>query len=276
MVEQDRHQLKISKALVKPLEQIALDTGTTRGGKPSIAGLITKIAKGEVCILDLKQVEMLRVYANEIGLSSVGDLISSIGRRDLLLSLPQSLPAQRDLVQAYIEHRQPFELAYATPSGELDRFPLLYAQIMYRNADWVSSPQGHWYLDCYCIAANSKTEIPELANNRIFRLDKLTQAVATPNQGEWRSEGLATIEVELELLGNLAHNYEPQLGRDVGDRWVDGNTRRVLWKVSSYFWAKRTIFRYGADCRVVSPDSFVHAIELEIMQMSQYYSTVKQ
>jgi hypothetical protein len=60
---------------------------------------------------------------------------------------------------------------------------------------------------------------------------------------EWRGS-LDYTEVQLHLLGGLAHNYEAKEGEDVKNEMV-GEVRHVVKRVSTTFWLLGDVRRYG-------------------------------
>lgn len=229
----------------------------------------------------------LEVLAEQFGLfwgdkPSVNALVNSLGKGDLEVALPQPpLPEYAIEIKELVAQQSPFTIAYPDKvTGELKQYPILYAE-MVRSAGDVTRID-HDYLECYCAVANELSEIPELAHNRTFRLDKLQGVVASPltnSDYQWRQEGLATVDVRLRLFGGLAHNYELSKTQIWGasdisseKEWIDATTCEIVWRVTSYLWFKRLVMRYGASCAVMEPLSIRNAIAREIAEMARNYS----
>lgn len=109
------------------------------------------------------------------------------------------------------------------------------------------------YLDIWADETEGNQDIPGLNHNWCLRLDRITAPSFTPVEGEWRADGLDTINAEMHLFGGLAHAYEPRPGEEV--EWLDDThaTKRVLRPITSSFWFIREVLRYGQDCLVVNP-----------------------
>lgn len=90
---------------------------------------------------------------------------------------------------------------------------------------------------------------------KIALFDRLCDAKLLPIEGEWRTGGLDTVEVEFALLRGLAHAYEPkphdQSDLAVGD--ADVPKRVIRRNVTNTFWFIREVLPYGKDCVVITP-----------------------
>lgn len=205
------------------------------------------------------------------GAANVSALLKAIARRSVGL-VPQSAPpAQLALVEPLLAAKQPFEALYQKADGEVERYRFLFARVKYRDGSEVSAADGHWYLEGYCTERHERAELPELAYNRCLRLDRLQHAIAC--DGTWQAEGMATVHLTLHLFGGLASNYTPVPGRDAvkRDKWLDSDTRQVVWRIDSYHWAKRAVLRYGAACQVVAPSSFLTRFKAEAEALAALY-----
>lgn len=63
-------------------------------------------------------------------------------------------------------------------------------------------------MDTWTESADNARDLPEITHNRSFRFDRIASAGVAPLTGDWRTQGLDTVEVEFMLMGRLAHAYE--------------------------------------------------------------------
>jgi predicted DNA-binding transcriptional regulator YafY len=126
-------------------------------------------------------------------------------------------------------------------------------------------------LDCWYLE-NNQGEILELQHNWSLRLDRITDAAIVSIEQSWQN-GLDTIPVEIYFFEGLAHGYKSKKNRDEVNEWLDESMKikRVARSVSSPFWFKREIFRYGKDCEVISPQIMRDAVVFDIKAMEQRY-----
>jgi predicted DNA-binding transcriptional regulator YafY len=126
-------------------------------------------------------------------------------------------------------------------------------------------------LDCWYLE-NNQGEILELQHNWSLRLDRITDAAIVSIEQPWKN-GLDTIPVEIHFFEGLAHGYKSKKNRDDINEWLNESmkVKRVVRSVSSPFWFKREIFRYGKDCEVISPQTMRDALVFDIQAMEQRY-----
>lgn len=212
--------------------------------------------------------------AEKQGFSTLKDWLEHVSAQGMPdMAETAQLPEIAQSIASFIDAKKPFTIAYSKATGEIEQYSLLYAEIVHRGGDESSRPGGSWYLEGYCDTPNPKAELPELAHNRTFLIDRLEDAISAPGRGKWHKPGLQTIDIVLQLSGGLAHNYKPLEGRDLPDRdkWLDATTREVVWRCNSVLWAKRPILRYGASCKVIGPANFRDLVIQEIAEMVKNY-----
>lgn len=88
-----------------------------------------------------------------------------------------------------------------------------------------------------------------------MHFDRLCDAKLIPIEGEWRKSGLDSVEVEFELLGELAHAYEVRQSDkcDLIESNSDLPKRVVKRNIYNTFWFIREMLPYGKDCVIVAP-----------------------
>lgn len=146
-----------------------------------------------------------------------------------------------------IDQQQPFRLAYVDAQVRAWSFTVRYAQRVYR--------EKKYYLECWCEETQGNLDLSALAHNWSLRFDRISDAKLLPIEGEWRTQGLDTIEVEFALLRGLAQAYEPR-SNDVRDRPssdADVSTRVITRNISNTFWFVREVLPYGKDCVILAP-----------------------
>ncbi|WP_310483901.1 WYL domain-containing protein [Chamaesiphon sp. VAR_48_metabat_403] len=274
--------LSISDRDKEQLEAFALEFGMTWGDKPNISGLIKAIADRKILIaanhdwtderinaLDRARLNLIDLGKNTDALT-IAELL--LERAELKIPLRkeldsfvggQQLASWRVQIDRYIKRQQPFRLSYQDAKEQIWTFTVYFAEIVARDE--------HEYLDCWC-EENNSGDISELQHNWSLRLDRITDAAIVKIDRSWRS-GLDTIPVEIYLFGGLARSYQSKKNRDDVNEWLDESmqVKRVVRSISSPFWFKREIFRYGKDCEVISPQRMRDAIVLEIKTMQQRY-----
>jgi hypothetical protein len=134
-----------------------------------------------------------------------------------------------------------------------------------RFADIRLPPGGRPQLRAWVEEETQSDEPPELAHNRIFRLDRLVSV--TPATGEWRFEGLETLSVLLELQPGF--RYTPIAGDTVvGDSEGKTVISRPCWSV---FWLLQDIGRYGDKVTVLSPETIRERVVNTLIKQLENY-----
>jgi predicted DNA-binding transcriptional regulator YafY len=271
--------LSISDREKEQLEAFALKFGMTWGDKPNISGLLKAIADRQLTIAAnhdwsqerIEALERARLALVDLGENADALTIATLmlERTELKIPLRKELdsfvhkqsPSWRVQIDRYIKRQQPFRLSYQDAAEQIWTFTACYAEIVARDE--------REYLDCWC-QENNNGDIPELQHNWSLRLDRITDAAIVSIDRSW-ANGLDTIPVEIHFFGGLAHGYQTKKNRDEVNEWLDGSTKKVVRLVSSLFWFKRELFRYGKDCEVVSPQVMRDAIVFDIEAMLQRY-----
>lgn len=146
-----------------------------------------------------------------------------------------------DRLREQEQAEQPFLLHYKTGKGFYKHFQVHYVEVVIH--------EKRMYVDAWVAELFDQTDIPELAHNRCFRLDRI-ESIGANISGEWRN-GLDSLEVLFELRGDLAHgSYEKR----PGDRleFVE-NVLHVSRSITNYHWFQREIVPYGGNCVVLLP-----------------------
>jgi predicted DNA-binding transcriptional regulator YafY len=167
-------------------------------------------------------------------------------RQEILQKVSQPTEPWRIVIEQYRSIQQPFHLIYLNSQQENHTYTVRYAQINFE--------EKRFYLNIWCDETEDikETNYPELIHNRCLRLDRIQSLVPLPG-GEWHSEGLSTIEVQLHFYRDLVKSYESK-ENDVENEVVD-EVRRVTRRVFNPFWLLREVRRYGSDCEVISPEA---------------------
>jgi predicted DNA-binding transcriptional regulator YafY len=273
--------LSISDRDKEQLEAFALEFGITWGDKPNISGFLKAIADRQLLIAANHDWSQERIEALERARSALVDLGENaqalaiakllLERTELKIPLRKKLdlfvdrqsPSWRVEIDRYIKRQQPFRLSYQDAKEQIWTYTVCFAEIVSRD--------DREYLDCWC-QENNQGEIPELQNNWSLRLDRITDAAIVSLEQSWQN-GLDTIPVEIYFFEGLAHGYKSKKNRDEVNEWLDESMKikRVVRSVSSPFWFKREIFRYGKDCEVISPQIMRDAVVFDIKAMEQRY-----
>jgi hypothetical protein len=133
-----------------------------------------------------------------------------------------------------------------------------------RYANFWLPPGGRPQLRAWVEEKGKSDEPPELAHNRVFRLDRLVSA--NPAIGEWRFDGLDTITIKLELQSDF--RYTPVNGDVVSEENGKTIVTRPCW---SEFWLLQDIGRYGAQVKVLSPQSIKDRVIKSLKQQLSLY-----
>jgi predicted DNA-binding transcriptional regulator YafY len=273
--------LSISDRDKAQLEAFALEFGMTWGDKPNISGLLKAIANRQLIIAAnhdwtderINALNQARLALVDLGKNAEANTIFELLlertelkiplRKELDIFVQKQSPSWRVQIDRYIKRQQTFRLSYQDAAEQIWTYTVCFAEIVARDE--------REYLDCWC-EENNHDDIPELQHNWSLRLDRITDAALIEIDRSWLSD-LDTIPVEIHFFGGLARNYQSKKNRDDANEWLDESmeVKRVVRLVSSPFWFKRELFRYGKDCEVISPQIIRDAIVLEIQTMQQRY-----
>jgi predicted DNA-binding transcriptional regulator YafY len=272
--------LSIPSGTKEQLEEIARKLRIFWGKSPSVSGLLVAIAQqefevGEPFTLNSPQVAALQ---QAIGLlkdsgfieqaQTTSSLLLERGqlelpmRQLLLQQVSQPTEAWRILTDQFRQNQQPFHLLYDNPQvGDLS-FTVRYAEIAFE--------EKRFFLNIWCDETEDigKTDFPELIHNRCLRLDRIKGVV--PINGQWRHEGLDSLEVYLHFYKGLIKAYEAK-PNDISNE-VIGEVRQVVRKVSNTFWLIREVLRYGDECVIVSPENVRSLIKAKLITLCQHYN----
>jgi predicted DNA-binding transcriptional regulator YafY len=273
------YQIKVPKALELELRQKA-----TQLGAASPAELIGWIAQEKMPIgFQLTEGEIEAMMQAIWTLRDTGQHGAALALIDLLRRSPNpelssatcehleamalSMPSMEVKLRQFITARQPFEIAYAKSGDQTKKYQCHFGQI--------SSLPGerHQYLLAWITEPAESSEIPELAHNRSFRLDKIVHA--SPLVADWRNQGLDWVTGEFWLFNDLAHNYEARVW-DIENipEFEDSklHRRRVICQVWSIWWlVKRRLAAYGSNCLIVSPQEARKFHLKEILKTQERY-----
>lgn len=156
---------------------------------------------------------------------------------------------------------QPFELLYAHGSGDYQQYSVHYGKVVRH--------EKRLYLDCWTTEKQKQPDLPRLAHNHSFRLDRI-QKIGGDLEAPWRVAGLDAIEVTLEIRGQLAQGS--RFRKQAGDRLDKvGDTLQVRRSINSFFWFQREILPYGRDCVVLAPTPVRDRVGATIQAMYQNY-----
>lgn len=272
--------LSISDSDKAQLEQIAAEQGMLWGDRPNISRLVEAIARRELLIGRNNDWSADRIRALQQAMRSLIDTgqidqAQSIARLLLErseLTLPlrneiETLIAEptvtwRSQINDYIRRQEPFQLTYLDAADRPCSFTIRHAQIVFR--------EKRQYLECWCDETEGNQDLPELQHNWMLRLDRIPDALSSVS-GQWHP-GLATLDAELHILGNLVSAYQARPEDRVNERMDDRpNTRRVVRCISNTFWFFREILPYGEDCVIVSPESVRQQFIVKLRSLYQRY-----
>jgi predicted DNA-binding transcriptional regulator YafY len=271
--------LSVSDRDKEQLEAFALEFGMTWGDKPNISKFLKAIADRQLTIAAnhdwtqerINALNQSRLALVDLGKTAEANTIAQILlertelkiplRKELDLFVEKQSPNWRTQIDRYIKRQQPFRLSYQDAAEQIWTYTVCFAEIVARD--------DREYLDCWC-QENNHGDIPELQHNWSLRLDRITDAAIVSIKQPWQNS-LATIPVEIHFFDGLAHGYKSKKNRDEVNEWLNEKTKRVVRSVTSPFWFKREIFRYGKDCEVISPQIMRDLIILEIKTMQQRY-----
>lgn len=273
--------LSIPPGTKEQLEEIALRLGIRWGKNPSISGLLVAIAQqqvevGEPFTLSSMHVQSMRqatrilidsgyiAHAQTLSrlLLERGNLETPL-RQALMQEVTQPAVAWRIQAEQYIQDHQPFYLLYRNSQTENLAYTVRYAEISFE--------EKRFYLNIWCDETEDLqgTDFPQLIHNRCLRFDRIQSIVQI--EGQWRSEGLDSLEVHLHFYSGMVKAYEPRDSNiDTHDN-VIGNVRQVVRRVSNPFWLMQEVRRYGKDCIIVAPERLRQLRQQELISECQAY-----
>lgn len=277
--------LSVSERDKVELEQLAIAFGMTWGDRPNISKLVEAIARRELLIARNHDWTLERIHAlnrAKTALVDAGEIEMAVAIAHLLLERSEiSIPLKTELenfiaepvrpwrlqIETYLRRQQPFQLSYQDAAERIWHFTIRYGEI--------TTHEDRQYLDCWCEETEGNQDLPELAHNRCFRLDRITDAAVAPVVGSWRS-GLATISVEMHLWGGLAFAYYSKTNQDEINEWLidPPQVRRVVRRVANTFWFIREVLRYGKDCQIILPDSVRDRFKQELIALCENYGLI--
>ncbi|MBD2329205.1 WYL domain-containing protein [Alkalinema sp. FACHB-956] len=264
------------------LEELAESLGQTWGGKPSISQLVKAIAQRKFLITpnnDWPTTRIQTLITAQQTLIDVGKIDEAQALAEFLLSrseltLPQRTelqkfldnppPPWRQLLDRHIRSHTPFRLTYYDANEQPWSFSIRHAQI--------NLIEKRQYLQCWCEEPDGNQDIPELAHNRTFRLDRIPEAAITPFKAKWKRD-LDRIDVEFHVFRGLAGAYR---SLDKNDKLEESlvapvATKRIIRSITSTFWFFREILRYGEDCEIIAPESIRRQFAAKVRSLADRY-----
>ncbi|MFN6565172.1 MAG: WYL domain-containing protein [Nostoc sp. ChiSLP01] len=264
------------------LENLALEFGMMWGDRPNISKLIEAIARHHLIIgknndwseARMRTLDRAMRLLTDNGQNEQAQIIAQLLlerselpiplRTDIESFLGNLAPQWRLEIDRYILRQQAFQLSYQDAAQRVFNFTVRYAK--------VTLHEKRQYLDCWCEETEGNLDVEELHHNWSLRLDRIQDAAVLPVGGEWRSTGLAEIDVEMHLLGNLGFAYQAK-PEDKTNEWLPDTHRvkRVVRSVSSTFWFIREIMQYTPDCVIVSPENVQVLVVEKLKTLCQRY-----
>lgn len=264
------------------LEKLALEFGMMWGDRPNISKLIEAIARHQLIIGKNHDWSVARIRALDRamrllidnGQNEQAQIIAQLllERSELPIPLRAEIesflgnlsPQWRLEIDRYILRQQAFQLSYQDARQQVFNFTIRYAK--------VTPHEKRQYLDCWCEEIEGNLDVEELRHNWSLRLDRIQEAAVLPVAGEWRATGLAQIDVEMHLLGNLGFAYQAK-PEDKTNEWLPDTQRvkRVVRSVSNTFWFIREVMQYAPDCVIVSPENVQILIQKKIKTLYKNY-----
>jgi hypothetical protein len=274
-------QIKIDGHHEPALRQLAQSRGKIRREpRGNIKELIEAIATEEIPLGEKMSVPvqeaLLRVLNEAVsnGLTEDTQLISEWLAINTGANSAISVEAQRlaklendwvRQVKELIRDRCPFQII--TPRGS---YSVLWAEF------WVPTEgQRRRQLLTWC-EESSSGELPELAHNRTFKLNRQDVTVVPLVDKVWRYQGIDTINAVIELRGSLARTYQPR-PEDVWEEIVQVDNqviRQVTKKIWSSFWLFQGVSRYGSDCIIREPMPLRQAFLSELKKTVEFYGEI--
>lgn len=264
------------------LEHLALEFGMMWGDRPNISKLIEAIARHHLIIgknhdwseARIRAIDRAMRLLTDNGQNEQAQILAQLllERSELPIPLRAEIenflgnlsPQWRLEIDRYILRHQAFQLSYQDARQQVFNFTVRYAK--------VTPHEKRQYLDCWCEEIEGNLDVEELRHNWSLRLDRIQEAAVLPVAGEWRTTGLAQIDVEMHLLGNLGFAYQAK-PEDKTNEWLPDTQRvkRVVRSVSSTFWFIREVMQYAPDCVIISPENVQVLIQNKIKTLYKNY-----
>ncbi|PSB19570.1 WYL domain-containing protein [filamentous cyanobacterium CCP1] len=274
--------LSVSELDKSKLEALALEFGMTWGDRPNISRLVEAIARRQLVIAPNHDWTKERINAlnqARTALIDAGRIEAAVMIAHLLLERSElTIPLRTELeqfverpafpwrleVERYIRRQQPFQLSYQDAAERIWQFTIRHAEIV--------TYEDRQYLDCWCEETEGNQDLPDLTHNWCLRIDRITDAVIAPVNGEWYAE-LTAILVEMHLFRGLAFAYRSKTAKDEVNEWLAElpQVRRVVRRVAHSFWFMREVLRYGQDCEIISPNAMRDRMKQEVQALYERY-----
>ncbi|MBH8571715.1 WYL domain-containing protein [Nostocaceae cyanobacterium CENA369] len=274
--------LSISEHDKAELENLALEFGMMWGDRPNISKLIEAIARHQLIIGKnhdwsegrIRALDRAMRLLTDNGQNEQAQIIAQLllERSEIPMPLRAEIesflgnlaPQWRLEIDRYILRQQAFQLSYQDAAQRVFNFTVRYAK--------VTLHEKRQYLDCWCEETEGNLDVEELRHNWSLRLDRIQDAAVLPIAGEWRTTGLAQLDVEMHLLGNLGFAYQAKL-EDKTNEWLPDTQRikRVVRSVSNTFWFIREVMQYAPDCVIVAPENVQALIQNKIKALYKNY-----
>jgi hypothetical protein len=259
------------------LRGIAKELGFLHGGIPSISKFAAAIAQRKISFAQPLSDALQKAIAEAI--ASTKNHECGVELSNFLVSRVDVFPEFQEIAQKFLEtndpplvtslkaqisQKQPFTLFYRDAAKNDWNFTARYAHL--------SLIEGRTYLNCWCEETEGNLDLQGLQHNWTFRLDRIQDAGIVPIEGEWRSQGLDSISVEILLYRGLAYAYEPH-PEDISQQWVsnDPPTKKIVRSITSSFWFIRKTLPYGKDAQVIAPPELRDRIRQQLTDAARLY-----
>lgn len=276
--KKDTITLSIPPGTKEKLEQLASQLGIFWGKSPSISGLLVALAEcqyefGPPFALNSSQVQALeqalKLLQDSGYMGHAHTLVALLlDRGNLDPPLRQELMKQMEptagwrviVEKQYLDQNQPFRVLYRNSQGQELDYAVHYGEIAFE--------EKRFYLNIWCEETeDADARYPQLVHNRCLRFDRILSIVKM--DGQWRSEGLDYLKVQLHFYRGMVKAYESK-DNDL-DNEVIGQVRQVVRRVTNPFWLLRDVRRYGGDCEIISPGSLRQQFQEELKDWCRRY-----
>lgn len=276
--KKDTITLSIPPGTKEKLEQLAGQLGIYWGKSPSISGLLVALAEcqyelGPPFTLNGTQVQALEQalkLLQDNGMMGHAHTLAALllDRGNLDPPLRQQIMKQMEptagwrviVEKQYLEPCQPFRVLYRNSQGQELDYAVRYGEITFE--------EKRFYLHIWCEETqDADPRYPQLQHNRCLRFDRILSIVKM--DGQWRSEGLDFLKVQLHFCGGMVKAYESK-SHDLHNE-VRGEVRQVVRRVTNPFWLFRDVRRYGGDCEIISPANLRQQFQEELKAWCRKY-----